>query len=550
MRHRIDAGVLALTVLLAGTSVRAGWPVNGVPLSTSPAQPAIHAVTSDDAGGLFVTWAELAGSQYNIRARRVAASGIPVGTEPGVVSAAPFDQTSPALCPDGVGGVIVVWRDQRSGGLDIYAQRLDAHGAALWAADGVGVCTVSNNQYAPVAVSDGAGGAIVVWYDFRALTYDIYAQHLDPDGNALWTGGGIAIYAAQYNQYNPMVVADGAGGAIVAWTDIRNGNADIFARRVTGAGVVEWSPAGVALCTNSFDQLDPVLVSDEAGGAIVAWRDFRNGTWDIFAQRVGGTGTVLWTANGAVVCDAAFDQLRPAVVCDGAGGAFVAWDDARGATLDVYAQRMSADGATLWAANGVAVCTAPSNQTRPSPVCDGASGVIVVWEDARAGDTDLYAQRLDENGLAQWAANGIAVCTAPGAQAVPLAVPDGTGGTVTAWKDARSGDGDIYAHRLGASGVAPTGVGGPANAPGLVVSSGYPNPFARIVRFDLDARATAVTMEVFDVAGRRVARHEWRGAQAAFDGRDDRSRPLPGGIYFCRFSANGATVTRKITLTR
>ena len=549
MRHRIDAGVLA--ILFAAAPASAQWPPNGSPLTTASTVPSTHTVTSDGSGGLVVAWSELANGQYDVYARRVTAAGVAIWTPNGVaVGASPFDQVSPALCADGNGGAIITWRDQRNGGLDIYAQRVDAHGAPLWTTNGVPVCTVTNNQYAPVLVSDGAGGAIIAWYDFRAMTYDIYAQHLDADGNALWTAGGVAIFAAQYNQYGPMIVSDGSGGAIVAWTDIRNGNADIFARRVSGAGTVQWTSTGVALCTNSGDQLDPVLVSDEAGGAVVAWRDVRNGSWDIFAQRVSGAGSVLWTANGVTLCAAPLDQLHPAIACDGAGGAVVAWDDARGPSVDVYAQRVNAAGAPLWAANGVAVCAAVSSQTRPSLVCDGTANIVVVWEDQRAGNTDIYAQRLDANGAPSWTSGGVALCDATGEQTIPLAVADGFAGAVTAWKDSRNGNADIYAHRIAAGGGTPTAVGGPANAPGLIVSSAYPNPFARTVHFDIEARGTAVALEVFDVAGRRVARRDVRETGFSFDGRDDRGRPLAGGVYFCRFTANGATVTRKIVVAR
>ncbi|HEU4365511.1 MAG TPA: T9SS type A sorting domain-containing protein [Candidatus Krumholzibacteria bacterium] len=551
MQHPIDAGVLALAILLAGVPSRAQWPADGVPLTTSATVPSGYAVVADSSGGLIAVWSQPVGGQHDIHAMRVTASGVPVWTPGGVpVVTAGFDQVSPSLCQDGSGGAIIVWRDQRSGGLDIYAQRVDAHGALRWTADGVGVCTVSNNQYAPVVVPDGAGGAIVAWYDFRALNYDIYAQHLDANGNALWTGGGIAILAGQYNQYNPMIVSDGVDGAIVAWVDLRNGNADIFARRVTGAGTLLWAPSGVALCTNAFDQLDAALVSDEAGGAIVAWRDARNGGWDVFAQRVDAGGSTLWPANGAAVCTAANDQLHHAVACDGAGGAVIAWDDARGATVDIYAQRMDAVGSALWTPHGVPLCAAASNQTRPSVVCDGASGAIVAWEDARAGNTDLYAQRVDAGGLTQWNADGTALCTAAGEQVTPLAVADGSGGAVLAWKDSRSGNADLYAHRVDASGGTPTGAGGPLRVPGLIVSPGYPNPFARTIRFDVGAAGAAVTMEVFDAAGRRVARRALRGRGLSFDGRDDRGRPLAGGIYFCRFSADGVAVTRKIVLVR
>ena len=57
------------------------------------------------------------------------------------------------------------------------------------------------------------------------------------------------------------------------------------------------------------------------------------------------------------ICTAPNHQQLPAIVSDGAGGAIVAWQDSRRAysAYDIYAQRISADGTTQWTDGGVAV---------------------------------------------------------------------------------------------------------------------------------------------------------------------------------------------------
>ena len=136
----------------------------------------------------------------------------------------------------------------------------------------------------------------------------------------------------------------------------------------------------VPLCTASADQFNPVGCSDGAGGAIYAWVDYRAGNADVYAQHVSGAGLPLWTADGVVVCNAAGDQGRQSavpqlsVVSDGSGGAYITWEDRRtaGTTgIDVYAQRISANGIAAWTANGVAVTTATGNQTSPCVIPAG-----------------------------------------------------------------------------------------------------------------------------------------------------------------------------------
>src|SRR5687768_18288989 len=40
---------------------------------------------------------------------------------------------------------------------------------------------------------------------------------------------------------------------------------------------------------------------------------------------------------------------------------------------------------------------------------DGAGGIIVAWEDRRSTPSDIFAQRLNAAGVAQWLPNGIPI---------------------------------------------------------------------------------------------------------------------------------------------
>jgi hypothetical protein len=54
----------------------------------------------------------------------------------------------------------------------------------LWTTDGVPICLASGYQYRPTITTNGAGGAIITWYDYRNTSsrYDIYAQNVNADG--------------------------------------------------------------------------------------------------------------------------------------------------------------------------------------------------------------------------------------------------------------------------------------------------------------------------------------------------------------------------------
>jgi hypothetical protein len=108
---------------------------------------------------------------------------------------------------------------------------------------------------------------------------------------------------------------------------------------------VQWTADGVAIATATGAQYGGQLVSDSSGGAILTWQDYRNGTnYDIYAQRMNSAGTVQWTANGVAIASAASNQQAPQLVSDGSGGAIITWEDYRSGNSDIYAQWVNENG--------------------------------------------------------------------------------------------------------------------------------------------------------------------------------------------------------------
>jgi hypothetical protein len=169
------------------------------------------------------------------------------------------------------------------------------------------------------------------------------------DVPVLWAASlvnGIAICTATGDQLSPQIISDGAGGAIITWCANRSGNWDIYAQRVNASGAVQWTANGVAICMATGTQESPQITSDGAGGAIITWSDYRSKTWDIYAdiyaQRVNASGAVQWTANGIAICTSP-SKMSPEIISDGAGGAIIMWRDYRSrASEDIYAQRAPA----------------------------------------------------------------------------------------------------------------------------------------------------------------------------------------------------------------
>ncbi|BBJ24643.1 hypothetical protein [Candidatus Nitrotoga sp. AM1P] len=54
---------------------------------------------------------------------------------------------------------------------------------------------------------------------------------------------------------------------------------------------MQWNANGVAISTAANYQFNQTIISDGSGGAIITWSDIRSGaSWDIYAQRIGANG--------------------------------------------------------------------------------------------------------------------------------------------------------------------------------------------------------------------------------------------------------------------
>jgi hypothetical protein len=443
--------ICALIPLVGAFPARAHWIEDGVGVCTEPSGASGPVIARDLMGGAFIAWSDGRNGNADIFAQRLSVSGTALWTSGGVpVCTDPSSSSDINICSDGAGGAIVTWIDSRNGNPDIYAQRIGPNGTRRWTSNGIVICNNTSNQNYPQIVPDGAGGAIIVWEDWRSGNLDAYAQRIDATGYVWWTANGVAVCSAANNQTWVRAASDNAGGAILSWMDLRNGNYDIYAQRISGAGAAVWTAGGVAICTALLTQGNPALTGDGSGGAIITWMDQRAGLSDIYAQRISSGGTVQWTADGVAIGAMAYEQYYPYLDQDGAGGAIVAWLDNRSGDgiSQVYTQRINGAGTVQWTPNGVKLSARPIYQWEARVASDGQGGAVICWEDYQ----NIRAQRVNAAGAAQWPTDGILISAAADAQLTPRIVPNDAGGAIITWNDNRSGNYDIYANNIEAGG--------------------------------------------------------------------------------------------------
>ena len=384
------------------------WDVTGIPVCNSVGNQYKPRMVTDGQGGAILAFKDTRFSDPDIFVQRIGPDGKRKWNSEGlnVISAFYRDQqqTNPDITPDGQGGAFIAWTQRTIvGGADntIWTQHINANGLLQW---GDGVVPVpfdptANGYYQndPIICSDGTGGLIVAFLYFRAANgNDLYVQRVK--GTPLWASDGVPVCAVGGNQGVPVMAADGLGGAIIAWPDDRQiTTREVYSNRVDGSGTLLW-PGGIVSSAGG-KQDNPALLSLGNGSAIIVWEDYRGGsTSDIYAQLYNASGAPQWGANGKLICNAANSQTFPAISSDGAGGAIISWEDRRNGNLnsDIYAQRISASGTVLWAANGVVISNATRPQSLPVLINDAGNSAIIAWEDYRAdiNNSGVYAFKI------------------------------------------------------------------------------------------------------------------------------------------------------------
>jgi hypothetical protein len=344
-----------------------------------------------------------------------------------------------------------------NGGYDIFILKLDANGYFQWvkaigalqndvplsiALDQNGNILVTGHFFGPTDFDPGTGVTTLTSNGVR----DIFVLKLDPNGNFLWaksmggtgddTGNAIAtdnngnVYTT--GEFNGTVDFDpGAGTSNLT----SNGNVDVFIQKLDANGNFQWATnvggvnpdrgfgittdatgnvytTGLFVGTVDFDpgagalnltstQLDAFIQKLDANGNLVWAKSMGGSSWDVGQSIcIDANGNVLTTGYFSTTAD--FDP--------GAGVANITATGGR----DIFIQKLDVDGNFIW----VKKMGGTSDDFGYSIDTDAQGNVYSTGEFSSTADfnpgtatlnltssgfSDIYYQKLDENGNFIWA---------------------------------------------------------------------------------------------------------------------------------------------------
>ena len=297
-----------------------------------------------------------------------------------------------------------------------------------------------NDKTYPAVASDGSG-FLVAWMDTRnqlLTAVDIYGAQVSKQGK-IASSADIAITKENYHQGDPAMAFDGTN-YLAVWSDYRvskTNSPDIHGARVSKAGQV-LDTSGFSIAMAIKNQTVPAVAFDGTN-YLVVWQDSRNKTKgnDIYGARVSTSGKSLDTTGIVISADTTSDRQHPTVAC-GTGGCLVVWQDSRSGNWDVYGARVDSSG-KVQETSGLAFAKGSFNQQRPAVASDGTDFLVVWHDDSEKGTyrNDIYGARVDKSGKLL-DSPAIAISKALHFQEYPAVAHDGTNYLVV-WSDRRTG---------------------------------------------------------------------------------------------------------------
>ncbi|MCK6630235.1 MAG: PKD domain-containing protein [Anaerolineae bacterium] len=438
-------------------------------------------VAYDSQANLFeVVWSDLRdGSAYDIYGQQVTAGGVISGSNQQLAGSGDSQNLNrPDVAANGAGQFLVAWdRTLSSSNDDLHAVRLTA--AGIPSGSILNLDTGSNSER-HAAVADVSGGNyLLLWYD----NGEIEAAPVGSDG----TVGSVQVLNSTTSGSQSLpAVAYGGGQALAVWTDTGQGGSSqamLTGRRVAVDATSQGSEIFVSPYYARREYVDIAQAPTGGSGFLLAWEQAAAAPQaDIFIQPLDNQGLALGTPTNLTNHAAA--QARVALAT-GQNGYLAAWRDARNEAtsgLDIYGHLLTPSGVPTGSL--IALSTAANTQSNPVAAYNSQQdNYLVVWDDNRAGNYDIYGQVVNSNGSL---GNSFNLSVSSTQDFPEVAYNPDQNTYLVVWEDNRaSSSEDIYGQVISADGA--------LAGSSFAIASASSNQYDPVVAYDPASRTYLVT---------------------------------------------------------
>jgi hypothetical protein len=279
------------------------------------------------------------------------------------------EQATPLISSRSDGGVYISWFDQSSGMYVLRMQRLDALGNKLWGPNGVVVSNANQNTalFRYDLKTDNEGNAIVAFQDQRTGSMQVVAQKMDSTGAPVWANNGVVLADADAAQgLAPVIGVLSNNNVVVAWNAYSSTNQKwvcyIELNPATGASINGAGPDKIKPATGIIPNYSRPSIASYANNEyylmyVQETGNFPGLTSKLFVKRMATNYVSLWAAPIQFTTKTITAFFFPRIISDGGTGflcAFNTGNPANAALTCVYLQHVDSTGAT-WSTNGTAL---------------------------------------------------------------------------------------------------------------------------------------------------------------------------------------------------
>jgi hypothetical protein len=477
-------------------------------------------------------------------------------------------QSTPLTATNETGRTFVSWFDNSSGQYTMRMQLLDSLGQKMWPDTGILVSNYpqSSGLFRYDLISDHEGNAIVAFQDERSGGLQVVAYKVNALGGMVWGNAGITLSDSTSNGLAPVLTVLENNDVLVAWTASGNPSGKwvpvkklrasdgqvLWSNRIAAEGKKFSRPSMLPASSSSFY----MLYVKESG-------NFPGLTSIMYAQKFSSeTMQALWQDTLQVTSKNIPFFYFPKIEPDGLNGFFLVFNTGNPANPmlnDAFAQHVDSAGST-WTDEGIQIsmdasgnkynggyCWVPSD----SSLCialriqDGnqtmsgisfqkinMAGERVMGENGlelRAMNTELYnpwlllnsgdglvclygfgsgfnnqkikGLKIDYDGQALWSYDPVASASASNKDDLS-AGPFRNGQTVLVWSEDRSGDDGIYAQNLRLDGHFGNGEVTAVHAKGSSAKPViFPNPGTKSTLFFTATQSGIIPYRIYDALG-------------------------------------------------
>ena len=449
--------LLPLALLTAAPAALAQYPSDpavNLAIGDSVAEQTQPKVVPGPGGGAYVSWfdSDAAGTPafgYDVRLQRLDAAGHELWPHGGILIAdRGFSSTQDyGLDVDASGNALLVFRDDRFGGVQITASLVDPSGTQLWGPTGVQLTSTTAFLAAPKIAGASDGGIFVAWSQDNSIGL----QRLSAAGVPTWASNLVLTAPTGSYAMSDMHAAD-SGSAVFSFVFSAGGFGSprhLYANKISAVGAPLWGPAHVKVFDGGSLQFGnfPSFVSDSAGGAVFGWYS-SSPSLEAYAQRVSAAGIELFPHNGvSASTDATKVRVAPAVAYDAAEQeVFLLYEELNSSQSQsgLSAQKFDVTGQRAWGPTGLSLLAVGVTKAGTPAVVALDDGAQLIWsESAGFGQDQLFAQVLDDAGAVVHAVTSLS--SVPAQKYRVTATKSSLGHAHVVWQDDRAGNADVYA---------------------------------------------------------------------------------------------------------